>query len=145
MENSPYQPPESNLETDSEFKRSVWWKVYFFFITILTAVGMAMFLAEPAAGLAEYASLLFWLVATVGLFGFVFLKPIFKPQFWLITLIVYLIFTVSYFFITNIDLRMGMSDTEYYINNAIGVLFSLPGYYGLYAFSKPGDPAWKNT
>lgn len=145
MENSPYQTPESNLETKNEFKRSVWWKIYFFFITILSAFGMMSFLANPAAGVTEYISLIIWLVATTGLFGFVFLKPIYKPQFWFFALIAYVVFSFVYYFITDIDLRMGMSDTVFYTSNAVSWLFSLPAFYGLYALSKPSNPAWKNA
>lgn len=145
MENNPYQTPESNIANESEFKRSIWWKIYFFFITILSAIGMVSFFADPGVGVSEFISLVIWLVATTGLFGFVFLKPIYKPSFWLQVLIAYVIFSFAYYFITNVDLRMGMSDTELYISNAIGWLFSLPAYYGLYAYSKPSNPAWNNA
>lgn len=143
METNPYQTPESNLGQDNQLKRSVWWKIYFFFITILSVIGMISLLVKPAAGIAEYTSLLTWTMATIGLFGFVFLKPIYKPQFWLITLIVYLAYDVIYYFITNIDLRMGLSDLEFYISTAIGVLLSLPTYYALYSFSKPDNRVWQ--
>jgi hypothetical protein len=145
METSPYQAPESNVEIGGVFKRSIWWKIYFFLITIMSAFGLISYLADPNAGLAEYISLFLWLVATTGLFGFVFLKAIYKPDFWLYMLVTYLIFTVAYYFITSVDLRMGMSDSEFYISTAIGVLLSLPGYYALYSDSKSDNPAWKNT
>jgi hypothetical protein len=145
MENSPYQTPESDLQIESEFKRSIWWKIYFFIITILSAFGMISFFADPGAGISEYISLVIWLVATTGLFGFVFLKPIYKPKFWLQVLIAYVAFSTVYYFITGVDLRVGMSDTEFYVSNAIGWVLSLPAYYGLYAFSKPSNQAWTNA
>jgi hypothetical protein len=73
----------------------------------------------------------------------VFLKPIYKPKFWLQVLIAYVIFSVAYYFITDVDLRAGMSDIEFYISIAIGWLLSLPAYYGLYALSNSTNPAWK--
>ena len=147
MEHNAYKTPESDIvnEDNSRFKRSVWWKIYFFFITIMSAFGMFSFLLMPESGISEYISLALWLVATIGLFGFVFLKPIYKPEFWLQALIAYITFNIVYYFITNIDLRMGMNDIEFYMSSAIGWLLSIPAYYGLYAFSKPSNPAWKNA
>lgn len=145
MENNPYKTPSSDVTVDETFKRSIWWKIYFFFITIISAFGMISFFMNPEAGVSEYISLILWLIATVGLFGFTFLRPIYKPIFWLQVLIAYLIFSIAYYFITDIDLRMGMSNTEFYISVAVGWLLSIPAYYGLFAFSKPTDPAWKKA
>jgi hypothetical protein len=143
MNTSPYQTPASNLVPESKFKRSVWWKIYFFFITILTALGMFSFMMNPDAGAPEYMSLIIWIVATTGLFGYVFLKPIFKPKFWLYILIADLIFSFAYYFMTNIELRAGMSDMTFYIANAFGIFITLPEYYALYDFSKIDNPVWK--
>lgn len=145
MGNNPYQTPESDVGVESNFQRSIWWKIYFFFITILSAFGMVSFLIDPSAGVAEYINLVLWLIATTGLFGFVFLKPIYKPKFWLQVLIAYIVFNFAYYFITDVDFRMGMSDTEFYISVAVGWLLSLPAFYGLYAFSKSTDPVWKHA
>jgi hypothetical protein len=143
MENNPYKAPSSDVAVDEIFKRSIWWKIYFFFITIISAFSMISFLFEPKAGAIEYISLILWLTATVGLFGFVFLKPIYKPIFWLQVLIVYIIFSFAYYFITDIDLKMDMNSTEFYVSAVVALLLSIPAYYGLFAFSKPTDPAWK--
>lgn len=145
MESNPYQTPESARENKSGFKRSLWWKLYFFFITILTAIGMVSLLADPEAGIAEYIYLPLWVIATVGFFGFIFLKPIYKPGFWLKLVIAYVVFTIIYYFITKIDQRMGLDDTEFYIMSAISWLISLPAYYAIYAYSNPNNPAWKNA
>jgi len=145
MENNPYQAPESDLRIEEKFKRSLWWKIYFFFITLFSGLGFVPILASPEAGISEYLLLLLWVIATVGLFGFVFLKPVYKPAFWLQILEVYILFTVTYYFTTQVDMRMGMSESAYYISNAIGWLISVPGYYALYSYSKPTNPAWKNA
>lgn len=142
MGNNPYQTPKSDAFIVREFKRSVWWKMYFFFITILSAIGMVSFLFEPGTGVSEYINLGLWLVATVGLYGFTFLKPISKPKFWLQILIVYIVFSFAYYFITDVDLRQGMSDATFYITAGIGWVLTLPTFYALYALSKPTDPNW---
>lgn len=145
MENNPYQAPKSDLKHLNNFKRSVWWKIYFFFITILSGVGMLFLFADPKVGIAEYISMLLWVVATAGFYGFVFIKPVYKPQFWLKILIAYITFSIIYYFITEIDQRMGMDDMELYITTAISWIISLPAYFALYAYSKPDNPAWKNA
>jgi hypothetical protein len=145
MENKPDQTPSSDLEHKCKFKRSVWWKIYFFIFTFLAAIGLASVLTAPNAGASEYVGLVISLVFTVGLFGFVFLKPIHKPNFWLQVLIVDVVFSVIYYFITDVDLRMGMSDMVFYVSHAIGLVISFPGYYGLYAFSKSNNPIWSNA
>jgi len=145
MSSNPYQAPESNLENNSVFKRSLWWKIYFYFIATLSAIGAVSQLTNPSAGIAEYIYVLLCIIGTVGFFGFVFLKPIYKPEFWLKLLVVYLAFSVLYYFITNIDQHMGMTDIQFYIATTISWLVSVPAYYAIYAYSKPNNPAWKNA
>ncbi len=142
MEDNPYQSPRSDVAIDEQVKRSLWWKIYFFFITVISAFGMLTFLIEPDVGVSEYVLLIVWLIATVGFFGFVFLKPIYKPSFWFQVLVVYVAYSIVYYFVTDVDLRAGMSDAEFYISTAVGWLLSLPAFYALYAYSKLADPAW---
>lgn len=145
METNPYQTPKSELASRDGFKRSIGWKIYFFCVTGLSALAMLGLFLTPGAGAAEVATLVFWLVATVGLFGFAFDKPIANPRFWLVVLIAYSAFSVAYYFLTNIDLRAGLSDTQLYISNAISWAIALPAYYALYAYSRPADPVWKKS
>jgi hypothetical protein len=142
MENNPYQTPESDLARESDFRRSIWWKIYFFLITIALAFGFLSLFAGPEAEAAEFILMPFWLIATAGLFGFVFLKAIYKPKFWFIFFVVYVAVSIIYYLITKIDLRMGMSEMEFYISTAISWLMSLPGFYALYSYGSPKNPAW---
>ena len=142
MESNPYQTPESDLAQESYFRRSIWWKIYFFLITIVSVFGFLSIFAEPGAGVAEFILMPFWLIATTGLFGFVFLKAIYKPKFWFIFLVVDVAVTIIYYFITKMDLRMEMSEMEFYISTAISWLMSLPGFYALYSYGSPKNPAW---
>lgn len=144
MDNNPYQTPRSEVASGTQFKRSIGWKIYFFCITGLSVLSMLAMFFVPDAGLAEIASLVLWLVATSGLFGFAFDKRIATPRFWLYTLIVYSLFSVAYYFITDIDLRAGMSLTQFYVSSAISWLLALPAYYALYAYSRPNDPVWND-
>jgi len=144
MENRTNQE-ELGQKQPNNFKRSIWWKIYFFILTFLSVIGTLSILPAPKAGIAEYISLLLLIIATTGLYGFVFVKPIYKQQFWFKLFITYVLYTITYNFITDVDLRMGMNDMEYYITTAIGFLISLPAYIGLYAYSKSNNIAWKNA
>jgi hypothetical protein len=145
MPTNPYKTPASNIETDQTNKRSIWWKIYFFFITLLSLLSFAGIFFMEGVGITEYVSVVIWLVATIGLFGFVFLKKIITPGFWLIFFIGYLTFSIAYYFITNIDLSAGISQTEFIISNLISWLLSLPAIVALYTYSKPSCRPWSGT
>ncbi len=121
------------------FRRSIWWKVYFFFITIALVFGTAPIVFDPHAGISEYIDFIVFVFATVGLYSFVFLRPIFNPSFWLSVFLVDLIYSVVYIFVANIDLGSG---GEFYAAYGVGVLLYLPTYWSLFALSRPTDPAW---
>lgn len=139
---NPYESPKSDVTTAGTFKRSVWWKVYFFIITALAAFGSISFLFEEKAGVVEYVQLLLSIVTTVGLFGFTFLKKILTPKTWLVVLLISLLFGAFYEQLTSIDLRQGMTSIEFYITVAIGWLISIPAYVALYLYSNPNKQPW---
>lgn len=73
MEN-PYEAPQSRVDTGGATKRSTWWKVYFFIISVLSFMGMGTFLLSEGAGIIDYIELLLLITATAGLYGFAFSK-----------------------------------------------------------------------
>lgn len=143
MQHNPYQAPESDLGGVDVLKRAIWWKVYFFVMTFVSGLGALILTLDPNAGISEYVMLVTWLAGTTGFFGFVFLKPIYKPVFWLQVLIGYVVFSIAYYFVTDVDLRMGMTDTQFYVSNAINWIICLPFLYGLYDYARPGNPIWQ--
>ncbi|MCM8857900.1 MAG: hypothetical protein LC541_20020 [Candidatus Thiodiazotropha sp.] len=146
MEN-PYSSPESDLgaEASDITKRSIWWKIYFFVITTLSFLGMATFLVSNDVGFIDYLELMLLIVATAGLFGFVFSRKVLFPKFWLPFLVVYFVAGLFYESLSSVDMRQGMSDGEFYISIAIGYLMSIPAYYGIYMFGKADRHPWKNA
>ncbi|MFK8031488.1 MAG: hypothetical protein AB8G18_14725 [Gammaproteobacteria bacterium] len=148
MEQSPYEPPKAEIKDSGSqypYKRSGWWKVYFFFIVTLSALGYYFVLNDPLAGLIEYFLFILWVVANTGLFGFVFTRPILSPKFWFIILLADIAFSILYYYVANIDLRMGATDSEMLVNNIINWGISVPAYLGLYLYSQPTDRAWRGT
>ncbi len=144
MEN-PYVAPKSDLDIGESFKRSIGWKIYFFIITILSFLGMISFLVADDAGIIDYIEFLLLIIATAGFYGFVFLKRILFPKFWIPFLIFYVIASVAYEPLSSVDMRQGMSDAMYSISTAIAYLFSLPAYYALYKYGKETEHPWKNA
>lgn len=145
MKNNPYETPESDLQAEVKFKRSIWWKIYFVIITILSFVGMFSYLSSENSGIAEYLQLVLLIVATVGMFGFVFMKKILFPKFWMNFFFVHILFGILYLFVTNVDLKQGLSNNEYYISMAIGFIFSIPAYYALFSYGRPQNRIWLNA
>lgn len=103
---------------------------------------MFALLFSDNAGLVDYAEFVSLLIATAGLFGYVFLKRILSARFWTPFLIFYIIAGLVYEPLSSVDMRAGMSDVTYYISLAIGYLLSLPGYYALYMYGKGDEPPW---
>lgn len=139
---NPYEPPKADIGSGITVKRSVWWKVYFFIITILSFLGGIAFLMEEGAGIVEYAQLALLVIATAGLFGFAFEKRILFPKFWIPFLVFNIVMGLAYEAMSSVDLRAGMTDMEFYIGMAIGYLISLPGYYALYKYGKENESPW---
>ncbi|MCJ8270044.1 MAG: hypothetical protein MJK04_11665 [Psychrosphaera sp.] len=144
MENNPYQSPESDIELPTtQFKRSIWWKIYFYLITVLSILGLTLMMFEPGVGLAEYLSVISLLLTTTGLFAFVFFKPIASAKIWLYILIATFAYGFIDYGITNTDLKAGISDMEFYISQIIGFALELPTYFALYAISKVDHSVWQ--
>ncbi len=144
MENNPYQTPESDIvQPQGEFKRSIWWKIYFYFIVIISVLGQLLATLEGGDGLAEYLSLTSFVFTTIGLFAFVYNKPIASAKFWFYTLVVTFAYGFIYYGITKVDLQEGLSDLEFYITTIIGFVLMLPNYYALYAISKSDHRVWQ--
>ncbi len=146
MQTNPYQSPAADLTApSSELQRSVWWKIYFFVITILTAFGFLGIFADQNAGWPEYLLLFFFLTATVGFAGFVFSKRILQPRFWLYFVALYLLISIAYYFVTQVDLSAGMTRNEYLTWSLFGWVISIPGYWGLFKYGSSSNPLWRDS
>ena len=142
MSENPYSPPKSEPKENIKLRRSIWWKIYFFLITILSFLGLSSYITADNSGFPEYLSLFSLVVGTAGLFGYCFLKKILFPKFWMVFLVLYFLYGILYMFISKVDLRMGMSDTEFYISIVIGYVISIPGYFALFSYGRVKNPIW---
>ena len=136
--------------TNIKIERSIFWKIYFFIITGLILLGFLSWIGDEKFGIAEIVAILTWPVGTIGLYGFVFSKRIFKQSFWLYFLAAYLISDVSYFFITEIEIVPEIPEISPAENKIVRMLtiiitfiLSLPSYVGLLLYGLPSNKLWQ--
>ncbi|HEY8100991.1 MAG TPA: hypothetical protein VIF82_09565 [Burkholderiaceae bacterium] len=143
MQPNPYKAPVADL-TDSatETKRFIWWKIYFFLITAISAIGLVAILLSKTVGWLDYLAVPISLIGTVGLFGYAFNRKILLPKFWLYFVVVDLSFSIAYEFLGKVDLSDGMAQNGHVISAIIGWLFSFPGYYAIFRYSSPSTDPW---
>lgn len=141
--NNPYAPPKSNVEVHYQFKHSIGWKIYFALFALLTAFGFYYYLVMVDTGLAEYIGVLVSAIEMVGLFGFVYVKAIAKPQLWLWVMVLSITFFFGYEVITEVE--DDMTRVEYMMSLAVGLLLYIPFYVALFKYAKPTYPAWKKA
>jgi len=143
MENNP------PIITNIKIERSIFWKIYFFIITGLILLGFLSWIGDEKFGIAEIVTILTSSIGTIGLYGFVFSKRIFKQSFWLYFLAVYLISDVAYFFITEIEIVSEIPEISPAENKIVGMLtiiigfiLSMPSYVGLLLYGLPSNKLW---
>ncbi len=142
MTATPYIEPESELASQKAIKRSVFWKIYFVLLTLISCFGIFTLLVDPNANYSEYISLLLGIPATVGFFGYVFSKKILNLKFWQLFLVLYVLWSVLYYFLTDIDMVMDMELTVVIISQGIGWLIALPGYVALFLYCRKSYLLW---
>lgn len=146
--NAQKQDQGGSLNTSSALqspKYPIFWRIYFVLITLISVLGMVLILFEPSRGVAEFILLGVVCVSTIGLCGFTFGKAFFTSQFWKVALIVEIAFSLLYYFITNIDLKMDQTDAEFLMTTAVSWAISLPSYYALYLYSKQSNVVWHKS
>jgi hypothetical protein len=140
---NPYQAPSADLTlTVRDTKKSIWWKVYFFFITGVSVLGLLSILGKEGAGLVDYFLLILFVVATIGFAGFVFNKKFVKPGFWLCFTALDLLYSIAHSFITHVDMQDDMTQGLYIFSIVIGWLLALPQYWGLFQYGRASNPPW---
>lgn len=142
MEDNPYKTPRADVEIAEKPTRSLWWKIYFFVYVLVMLMSLPDLLFVAETGPWDYLYLPFLFAGVLGLFGFVFMKPVFTPRVWLPVLVAVVGADIVYPYLTDIDLSAGMSGAVYLVALAIGWSLSIPNYVALFLYSKPDNPIW---
>ncbi|MCZ6640767.1 MAG: hypothetical protein O7F71_04280 [Gammaproteobacteria bacterium] len=146
MSRDVYAPATAGLVDEAPtLERSVMWKIYFVIIILITLVGFATQYSMLNAGIAEIVSALLVVPAMVGLFGYAFSKKILNGKIWLVVLVVYLVWSGLYPFVTNLDLTAGgmLTDTMFWISQAVGWVIAFPSFLALYLYGRSSYPLWE--
>ena len=145
MTSNPYQSPTSDLGDQEVLRYSIIWKMYFFFITLLSIFGFTVLYFDPNFGLVEILSIILFIPATIGLFGYIFRKKILNPKLWNLFFLGYIAWSILYIFVSEIDQQAGMSEMEYIISMTIGWVLSIPGYLALFYYGRITCSIWSEN
>jgi len=125
----------------------MWWKIYFW-ITIVEALlnVLSLFFAPGIHIFTQIVLILLFLVAVIGLYGYIFQKKIFSGIFWQYFLGIYLLIDIIYLIYSaapNTPLISSFSfltiykpDNFSFINAVFGVVIDIPLIYALYLLTK---------
>ena len=132
---------EEYSENKIRIKRSIFWKIYFCFIVFITVWGVYTCLIDENLRLMEIIDTAMTLPATIGLFGYVFSKRIYKQWFWICFFGVY----SSYSFIMEVKhLLYALEVSQFQLFTVIfAITLTLPAYIALLLYALPSNKLWK--
>ena len=143
------EPPP--IITDIKIQRSIFWKIYFFIFTGLALLSFMEMVSYENFGIAEIIAMLIGIIGTIGFYGYVFSKRLFKRSFWLYFLAIYIIFDIAYFFITDAVIfpeieELSPAENKFVILITIifSFVISFPSYVGLLLYGLPSNKLWKS-
>ena len=76
MIKTPPLSPSADPIKDTALNRSILWKIYFYIITLLSVFSLYSNYLDTGSGITEAVSIILFVPAKVGLFGYVFSKKI---------------------------------------------------------------------
>jgi len=146
---------EVHLENEIKIKRSIFWKIYFWLIICVSVWGLNYTLSHENSGLIEIIDIPMTLIATIGLFGYVFSKRIYKQSFWICFFWILLAYSLVSPFLSEIEFSPPddpeLSAAENKFINTFSMIFSfaliiplfLPWFIGLLLYALPSNKLWK--
>ena len=142
-------PPK--ISDSSPKQRSIFWKIYFWLLVCLIYLGIKLTFSEENFAVIEVIDIIMSVIATIGLYGYVFSMRIHKQSFWFSFFWVYLVFSFVYPFLSEIEFLADdpeLSDAENKFLNIFVIVtmipLILPAYIGLLLYALPSNKLWKN-
>ena len=147
---------EEHSENEIKIKRSIFWKIYYWLIVCVSVWGLNYTLSHENSWLIEIIDIPMTLIATIGLFGYVFSKRIYKQSFWICFFWIFLAYSLVSPFLSEIEFSPPddpeLSAAENKFINTFSMIFSfvliiplfLPSYIGLLLYALPSNKLWKN-
>lgn len=142
MTRDPYKPPGSDPNNSPPTINSAAWIVVSVMWVLITALGLVTIPYSKSFTVFDLLSHSVNVVASVGLLGFAFYKPIYQVAFWRYFFYVAILdFVVNGFFVAGYEIsRPGIEIPEdFFIKYAVGMVFNLVVIYGInqYAYKRP--------
>jgi len=143
------------MDKEIRIERSIFWKIYFWLIVCVSIWGLSFTLSHENSGLIEIIDIPMGLIASIGLFGYVFSKRIYKQSFWICFFGVYLAYSLVSPFLSEIEFSTPddpeLSAAENKFINTFSTILSfvliiplfLPAYIGLLLYALPSNKLWK--
>ena len=136
-------PPKT---TNIKVERSIFWKIYFFIFVGLTSLE---FISESIeTTIWDIVNIPIMIMATIGLYGYVFSKNFYKQYFWLCFFVFLIIWDAMYFIVVGIppDPELTEMENKYIDLFAIILHYILmtPAYIGLLLYGMPSNKLWKD-
>ena len=136
-------PPKT---TNIKVERSIFWKIYFFIFVGLTSLEFISVSIE--ATIWDIVNIPIMIIATIGLYGYVFSKNFYKQYFWLCFFVFLIIWDAMYFIVVGIppDPELTEMENKYIDLFAIILTYILmtPAYIGLLLYGLPSNKLWKD-
>ena len=119
------------------------WKVYFFLLLVISIFGNGV-VASKTPRAADYADVVFSLVAVVGIFGFAFQMAIGGAAFWR----VFFLFDLAWLVVYNVVLSLWLGRAQPGVPKtplayAVGLAVFLPSFWGLYSYAFRSNHLWR--
>jgi len=136
-------PPKT---TNIKVERSIFWKIYFFIFVGLTSLE---FISESIeTTIWDIVNIPIMIMATIGLYGYVFSKNFCKQYFWLCFFVFLIIWDAMYLIVVGIPPDPELTEMENKYINLFAItlhyILMIPAYIGLLLYGLPSNKLWKD-
>ena len=136
-------PPKT---TNIKVERSIFWKIYFFIFVGLTSLE---FISESIeTTIWDIVNIPIMIMATIGLYGYVFSKNFYKQYFWLCFFVFLIIWDAVYFIVVGVPSDPELTEVENKYIDLFAIAFTYilmtPAYIGLLLYGLPSNKLWKD-
>jgi hypothetical protein len=113
--------------------KSILWKIYFFIILLNATIN---YLWLGYTRFLEIADLIFFLIAALGLFAYIWKKTIFLKLAWKIYFFVQILWNIFYFYLLPMPEEIAKSfDLPQYATASIAMVINIPLFIALYLYA----------
>ena len=132
--------------TNIKVERSIFWKIYFFIFVGSTLLEFIAVFVETRIW--DIVNIPIMIIATIGLYGYVFSKNFYKQYFWLCFCVFLIIWDAVVIFVIGMPLTPELTEIErqylYLFSIAFSYILLTPGYIGLLLYGLPSNKLWKD-